>query len=50
MGGWEGGVEEWKIKLTSTKVEVENEVEVGIRVLLHTLYFYEWLDGRRNKD
>ena len=28
-GGWVGGVEEWRIKLTSAKVEVEVEAELG---------------------
>ena len=27
--GWVGGVEEWRIKLTSAKVEVEVEAELG---------------------
>ena len=30
VGGWVDGVEEWRIKLTSAKVEVEAEVEAEL--------------------
>ena len=34
MGGWGGGgVEKWRLKLTSAKVEVEVEAELGNRTV-----------------
>ena len=37
VGGWVGGVEEWRIKLTSAKVDVEVEVEVELGKLQSNL-------------
>ena len=44
MVGWPGGwvaLEEWKLRLTSAKVEVEVEAELGnMRILLNKLKIY----------
>ena len=32
--GWVGGVEKWRLKLTSAKVEVEVEAELGKKKFL----------------
>ena len=34
VGGWVGGVEKWRLKLTSAKVEVEVEAELGKKKFL----------------
>ena len=41
MGGWVAGwvaLEEWKLKLTSAKVEVEVEAELGKKSKIHDGY------------
>ena len=42
VGGWLGGVEEWRIKLTSVKVEVEVEVEAELDNKNLIKRFYEY--------
>ena len=40
-GGWVA-LEEWKLKLTSVKVEVEVEAELGNSIKIHSADIVEW--------